>query len=102
MRATAISSILEPGLLINVIEAKAKWIANHTFMRYPPKSWETEGYRTITWSQFADAIDKVAYWLEEKLGNATGNETVAYLGPNDARYAILLPAVVKTGRKVSR
>jgi acyl-CoA synthetase (AMP-forming)/AMP-acid ligase II len=90
----------EPKLLINVIEEKAKWLSNHTFMRYPSANWELDGYRTITWKQYADTINKIAHWLDAELGKSTGNETVAYLGPNDARYAIMLGAVVKTDRQV--
>jgi acyl-CoA synthetase (AMP-forming)/AMP-acid ligase II len=87
-------------LLVNVIEEKAHWTPCHTYMRYPPKNWEREGYRTITWSQYADAIDKVAHWLDAELGTMTENDTIAYSGPNDPRYAILVPATIKTGRKV--
>jgi acyl-CoA synthetase (AMP-forming)/AMP-acid ligase II len=87
-------------LLINVLEDKVRWLSGHTFMRYAPADWKENGYRTITWSQYNDAINKVAYWLDEKLGKSTNNQTVAYLGPNDPRYAIILPAVIKTNRKV--
>ena len=90
----------EPKLLINIIEEKAKWLSNHTFMRYPSANWELDGYHTITWKQYADAINKTAHWLDAELGKSTDNETVAYLGLNDARYAIMLGAMVKTGRQV--
>jgi long-subunit acyl-CoA synthetase (AMP-forming) len=91
-----------PGgkLFIRAIEEKAQWIPNDTFMRYPPKNWETKGYQTISWGQWAKAIDKVAYWLDSQLGKAEESGTVAYFGPNDARYAIITPAVIKSGRRV--
>ena len=85
-----------PKLLVNAIEEKAKWVPNDTFMRYPGSDWETKGYETISWVQYADAINKVTYWLDEKLGQATGNDTIAYFGPNDPRYANMIPAAVKT------
>lgn len=88
-------------LLLHAIEEKATWIPQHTYMRYPPLNWEQEGYRTITWGQYASSIDKVAYWLDEQLRKTDQNDTVAYLGPNDPRYAIIVPAVIKSGRKVS-
>jgi len=87
-------------LLISAIEEKVKWLPNETYMRYPAPDWEVQGYRTLTWANYGDSINKVAFWLDETLGKTTGNETVAYLGPNDLRYALLLPAVVKTGRKL--
>jgi acyl-coenzyme A synthetase/AMP-(fatty) acid ligase len=89
-------------LLITAIEDKAKWTPNDTYIRYPGKDWETEGYRTISCSQYARAIDKAAYWLDEQLGKATQADTIAYSGPSDPRYAIIMPAAIKTGRKLSR
>ncbi|KAF1999604.1 acetyl-CoA synthetase-like protein [Amniculicola lignicola CBS 123094] len=88
------------GLLIKVIEEKALWSPDHTFLRYPSEDWEKDGYRTITWGQYSDAINKLAYWLDEQFGPVSSDNTVGYFGPNDARYALLLPAVMKTGRKL--
>jgi acyl-CoA synthetase (AMP-forming)/AMP-acid ligase II len=87
-------------LLINAITERAKDAPNHTFLHYPPKDWETTGFRTITLSQYAAAIDRVAHWLDSQLGDATNSKTVAYYGPNDPRYAVIVPAVIKTGRRV--
>jgi acyl-coenzyme A synthetase/AMP-(fatty) acid ligase len=91
---------IEAKLLINVLEEKAKWMPNDTYMRYPGKNWETEGYLTISWKEYANSIDKMAYWLDNQLGKATKNDTIAYFGPSDPRYGILVPAAYKTGRKV--
>jgi acyl-CoA synthetase (AMP-forming)/AMP-acid ligase II len=91
----------EGKLFISAIEDKARWIPNHTFMRYPPKDWETKGYQSISYGQWSNAIDKVAFWLDSQLGKVGDSGTVAYFGPNDARYAIITPAVIKSGRRVS-
>ncbi|CAN8104285.1 unnamed protein product [Discula destructiva] len=90
-------------VLVEAIQERAAWYPDNTFMRYPPPDWETTGYRSITWSQYLNGIDKTAHWLDEHLGGpaAWGTfDTVAYAGPNDVRYAFLLPAVVKTKRKM--
>jgi acyl-CoA synthetase (AMP-forming)/AMP-acid ligase II len=92
----------ESKLLINIIEEKARRMPDNTFMRYPGIDWETQGYKSISWIQWARAIDKVAYWLDTRLGSLEESQTFAYFGPNDARYAILIPASIKTGRKVSQ
>jgi acyl-CoA synthetase (AMP-forming)/AMP-acid ligase II len=89
-------------LMITALEEKAKWTPHNTYMRYPGPDWETKGYETISWAQLAKAIDKVAYWLDDHLGKATRNDTIAYYGPNDPRYAILVLAIIKTGRNVCR
>lgn len=95
-----LNDVESPRLLIELIEEKSKWLANHTFMRYPGKNWQLDGYSTLTWSQCADAIDKVAYWLDEQLGKSEDIDTVGYFGPADPRYAFMVPAIVKTNRKV--
>jgi len=87
-------------VLVTAIEEKVQWSPNQTYMRYPMPNWEVDGYRTLTFAQYGDSINKVAHWLDEKLGKATENDTVAYLGPNDLRYAVLWPAMIKTGRKL--
>ena len=91
-----------PGgqLLVHTIEDKARWFPDNMYMRYAPRDWVQNGYQTITWKQYANAIDKVAFWLSEQLGKATDRDTVAYSGPNDPRYAVLLPAVMKNELKV--
>ncbi|KAI4928408.1 uncharacterized protein J4E92_005894 [Alternaria infectoria] len=86
-------------LFVHAIEEKAQWIPNNMYMRYAPDDWLHSGYKTITWKQYASAIDKMAFWFDERLGKAVDCETIAYFGPNDPRYAILIPAIVKNGRK---
>ncbi|KAF2016134.1 acetyl-CoA synthetase-like protein [Aaosphaeria arxii CBS 175.79] len=89
-----------PRLMVQVIEEKAQWQGNETFMRYPTPDWQEEGFRTITWSQFADAVNKMAYWLDNQLGKSRDQDTIAYLGPSDPRYSIMIPAAIKTSRKL--
>ena len=87
-------------VLVTAIEQKVKWPPNETYLRYPTANWEVDGYRSFTYGQYGDSINKVAHWLDAQLGKATENDTVAYLGPNDLRYAVLWPALIKTGRKL--
>jgi acyl-CoA synthetase (AMP-forming)/AMP-acid ligase II len=101
MGSMPVAEFDSPRLMTEIIDEKAEWIGDHTFMRYPAPNWEVDGYRTMTWRQYADAINKIAYWLDERLGTSQDNDTIAYLGPQDARYVFILPAVIKTNRKVS-
>ena len=61
------------------------------------------GYKKITFSQYANAINVAAYWLEHQLGKSNMDEGLAYFGagPCDVCYAILLIAAVKAGYHVS-
>ena len=62
-----------------------------------------KGYTTITFGQYANAIDGVAWWLEHKIGKGDLGEALAYLGTGsgDVYYAILLIAAHKAGYYVS-
>lgn len=62
-----------------------------------------EGYQNITNQQFATAVNSVAWWLEEELGQGDMTEPLVYFGTggSDIRYAILLIAAVKTEYYVS-
>lgn len=61
------------------------------------------GYQDITYQQFANAINGVAWWLEEELGRGDMTEPLAYFGTggSDVGYGIMLIAAVKTGYYVS-
>lgn len=88
------------GLFVSEVDTKAKWTPHHTWVRIPSANWETEGYRSVTWLQFAQSVNKIAHWLDETLGVSVDNDTVAYLGANDIRYSFLFTALNKTKRKV--
>ncbi|KAF2271806.1 uncharacterized protein EI97DRAFT_243447 [Westerdykella ornata] len=47
-----------PKLVLNLIDEKTQWLGDHAFMRYPSEDWESHGYRTITWRQYADSSTK--------------------------------------------
>ena len=61
------------------------------------------GYTTITFGQYANAIDGVAWWLEQNIGKGDLGEALAYLGTGggDIYYAILLIAAHKAGYYVN-
>ena len=61
------------------------------------------GYTTITFGQYANAINAVAWWLEHNIGKGHLGEALAYLGigGGDIYYAILLIAAQKAGYYVS-
>ena len=59
------------------------------------------GFRKITYAMLANAINGVAWWMRQTLGPAHDFETLAYFGPWDIRYILLLLGSVKAGYKVS-
>lgn len=61
----------------------------------------SEGFRDITYGNFANAINIAASWLQERLPPPTCDfQTIAYVGPKDVRYPIIAVAAAKLQRKV--
>ena len=60
----------------------------------------SDGFRDISISQFANAVNHCAWWMQEALGKSQDAETIAYTGPSDIRYGILTIAAQKAGYKV--
>lgn len=58
--------------------------------------------RLVSYSDYANAVNSCAWWLDETLGKADDRElpTVGYLGPPDLRQTIVALAAAKTNRKV--
>ncbi len=64
-------------------------------------------YRDFTYGDFAQAVDRCAWWIVEKLGRCgvegedeDGRRILAYVGPQDVRYAVLMLGAVKGGYTV--
>ncbi|KAI0021598.1 hypothetical protein F4780DRAFT_270976 [Xylariomycetidae sp. FL0641] len=56
-----------------------------------------QGYYNITVKEFAQAVDRCAWYIEAELGRGSGFPTLAYIGPQDVVHAILILACIKTG-----
>ena len=54
----------------------------------------------VTYSDFANAVNRCAWWLDEKFGKSSDFTTLAYAGPSDIRHAMVALAASKTGHKV--
>ncbi|KAI4091535.1 MAG: hypothetical protein LQ339_008106 [Xanthoria mediterranea] len=67
-----------------------------------PKSFDSyePGYQRITYRALANAINGVAWWLHQKLGPGQDHQTLAYIGPNDLTYVIMILGAVKAGYKM--
>ncbi len=89
-------------LLPTIIDNRAHADPERLFCAYiePKLASVEEGLRKVTYGQFANAVNRCAWWLEQELGKSQNFETLAYVGPSDIRYAIVTLAAVKTGHKV--
>ncbi|KAI9644957.1 hypothetical protein NHQ30_006992 [Ciborinia camelliae] len=87
-------------LLPNLVDAIAATEPEALFAEYPvhPANYES-GYQKFSYGTFANAINGVAWWLQEKLGPGKGFPALAYIGPNDILVNAFLLGAVKTGYK---
>ena len=90
----ALSEILLPHL----VEDRARTNPDAIYAEYPVSSSSyDDGFRKITYADFANAINGIAWWLHQTLGPGQNFETLAYIGPNDLRYPALVLGAVKAG-----
>ncbi|KPM41877.1 hypothetical protein AK830_g4721 [Neonectria ditissima] len=97
----------QPGhrLLVNIVDHIAKTDPSRPFIFVPQSSIPSAGWKPITFGQLANAINHVAYEVRTRLSALQKQPqrdqfpTLAYIGPNDARYVIVMLACVKAGHK---
>ncbi|GAW24606.1 hypothetical protein ANO14919_141970 [Xylariales sp. No.14919] len=83
-------------LLPHIVDRVARNSPDTAYGLWPTSSTSYEGgYQTITYSQLANAVNGLAWWLVEHLGPGQG-DVVAYTGPNDVLLTALLLAAIKT------
>jgi acyl-CoA synthetase (AMP-forming)/AMP-acid ligase II len=85
-------------LVPNIVDHLAKVTPSAPYALYPnsPSTYD-DGYRTVTYKGFANAINGLAWWLHQNLGPSEKFDVVAYIGPNDVRYTALLLGAIKAG-----
>ncbi|KAI1268957.1 hypothetical protein F5Y18DRAFT_414912 [Xylariaceae sp. FL1019] len=88
-------------LLPHVVDDLASKKPNKECFSIPRSSDPKDGWRPITFSAYAAAIDHLSHSIIEQCGTPEPNTfpTLAYIGPNDARYVVLFIAAMKTGYK---
>jgi acyl-CoA synthetase (AMP-forming)/AMP-acid ligase II len=89
-------------LLPHLVDDIARKDPERECFSFPRSSDAKYGWETVTWKRYANAIDRVAHKIIENCGHPPANTfpTIAYIGPNDPRYVVLLLAAVKAGYKV--
>ncbi|KAK5020888.1 hypothetical protein LTR60_000194 [Cryomyces antarcticus] len=59
-----------------------------------------DGFRDVTILELTNAVNFMAWWLEEHFGRSDTFETIAYMGVSDIRYNVVFLAAVKCGYKL--
>lgn len=86
-----------------VVDEIAQHTPDRTYAILPKTDKLDGGFEDLTFEQYANAVNKLAWWLVKELGTVEDDAdfpTLAYIGPNDLRYALLCYAAIKAHRKV--
>ena len=88
-------------LLPVIVDDRAQNDPLGVWAKFPisPTSY-AQGFRSVTHLEMANAVNRIAWILENTLGKSKTFETIAYLGPNDLRCTMVVLAGVKVGYKV--
>jgi acyl-CoA synthetase (AMP-forming)/AMP-acid ligase II len=89
-------------VFVNLVDEIATCDPSRTLIAIPRSTDPNEGWQDLTFGQYANAVNRLSHWIVEQVGVAIEGEypTMAYIGPNDVRYLIILAAAVKAGYKV--
>ncbi|KAL7966389.1 hypothetical protein HDV63DRAFT_397037 [Trichoderma sp. SZMC 28014] len=86
-------------LLANIVDEYANYEPERVFVYQPYTSNLADGYRAITFKETARGVDHLARELLKQRQDATDEKdsfpTVAYIGPSDIRYTIVMLACIK-------
>ncbi len=88
-------------LLPHLIDERARNHHSRPYASVPISKEPRDGFREISYIQFANAINRCARWILDQVGRSGSFEALAYMGPQDLRYQIIVIAAIKTGRVVS-
>lgn len=77
-------------LIPHIIDDNARDQPEKEVFQVPNSSDPKDGWRVVTWKEYAHAINHVAQRIIETCGqpDADSFPAIAYIGPNDARYVV--------------
>ncbi len=85
--------------IVYKVEEMAAAQPNRLMMLKPRSSRPEDGWEPVTRKAFADAVNCAARAIFDTVKQDSADEfpTVAYIGPNDIRYGIMMIAAIKAG-----
>ncbi|KAI0466489.1 putative NRPS-like enzyme [Xylaria cf. heliscus] len=95
------ASSMVPDRLVHLIpdELAAK-VPNHILFAYPQDENPQHGFIEISAQRFANAVNRVSWFLDSLLGKPRDFDSICYIGSNDLRYFLLMLGAIKVGYKM--
>ncbi|OJK01627.1 hypothetical protein ASPACDRAFT_1898720 [Aspergillus aculeatus ATCC 16872] len=91
-------------LLPHIIDYYAHEEPNRVFAAIPRSDDIADGFVDIDMRKMAAAVNQVAWWIDENFlltfNKSPEKRVLAFIGPSDLRFSILLIAAIKCGSKV--
>ncbi|KKY30833.1 putative nonribosomal peptide synthetase [Diaporthe ampelina] len=86
-------------LLPTLIDEVSSQDPDRECFQVPRSSEPSDGWRVLTWKDMANAVNRCAHRIVELCGTPEKDSfpTIAYIGPNDVRYIVMMVAAVKAG-----
>ncbi|KAJ5533542.1 NRPS-like enzyme [Penicillium frequentans] len=84
-------------LLTHVLDEFAQDSPNSLYCIHPISQASDNEWRFISVQQFSHAVDRLAWWIDQKLGEQKEQQVLAYIGTNDLRYGAFILGCMKSG-----
>ncbi|KAL4876608.1 hypothetical protein BJY04DRAFT_231506 [Aspergillus karnatakaensis] len=84
-------------LLTTAVDDLAALCPSNVFCIHSLSRDISDGWRSVTFKTLAGAVDNLAWWIANNIGESKSLEVLSYVGANDIRYAIFILACLKTG-----
>ncbi|KAI0177636.1 nonribosomal peptide synthetase [Pestalotiopsis sp. NC0098] len=88
-------------LIPHIIDDFAQNEPNREAFQIPRSANVQDGWKVVTFKEFANAVNHAAHRITEICGKPEKGTfpTIAYIGPNDARYVVMMVGAIKAGYK---
>ncbi|KAF7865459.1 hypothetical protein EAF04_006434 [Stromatinia cepivora] len=87
------------ALLPTLIDERALQEPDRLYCAFLKSEDINDGVVKVSYINFANAVNRLAWFVEETFGKSDNFSTIGYIGPSDIRYGMLALAAVKTGHK---
>lgn len=77
-------------LIPDIVDDHARDHPQQEAFQVPRSSDPSDGWKVVTWKEYANSVNHVAWRITEISGQPEKDSfpTLAYIGPNDARYVV--------------
>lgn len=87
-------------LLTRVLDDLSQNSPTSLYCIHPTSQVSENDWCHISFYQFFQAVDRLAWWIDQKLGQHKEQQVLAYVGTNDLRYGAFILACMKMGHAV--